>query len=42
MFPADRYTGIEIEINQRHLAEIDRIKTVVLDAVRSALASEAE
>jgi predicted N-formylglutamate amidohydrolase len=42
MFPADRYAGIEIEINQRHLAEIDRIKTVVLDAVRSAVASEAE
>ena len=40
-FDAHRYAGIEIEMNQRHLGELDRIKVVVLDAVRYALATQA-
>jgi predicted N-formylglutamate amidohydrolase len=36
-FPAERYAGIEIEINQRHLHELDRVKQAVLDAIRYAI-----
>jgi predicted N-formylglutamate amidohydrolase len=39
-FPAHRYAGIEIEINHRHLFEIDRVKAAVLGAVRAALSHE--
>lgn len=38
-FDAHRYAGIEIELNQRHLHELDRIQKVVLEAVQYAIAS---
>jgi predicted N-formylglutamate amidohydrolase len=38
-FDANRYAGIEIEINQRHLDELDRVKQAVLEAVRFAVSS---
>jgi predicted N-formylglutamate amidohydrolase len=41
-FPAHSYAGIEIEMNQRHMGELDRVKTVVLDAIRYAIASQSE
>jgi predicted N-formylglutamate amidohydrolase len=36
-FDAHRYAGIEIEMNQRHLHEVERIRIAVLEAVRFAM-----
>lgn len=37
---AERYAGIEIEINQGHVDEIDRIGKILIDAVRVATDSD--
>ncbi len=37
-FDATRYAGIEIEMNQKHLGELELIQTVILDALRYAVA----
>ncbi len=37
LFPEPAYLGIEIEINQRHLAEIDRIASVLIRSVESVI-----
>lgn len=38
LFPEPAYLGIEIEINQRHLAQLDRIASVLIQSVESVIA----